>query len=98
MYALNAIVDLTLTAAAKINITGLEQGCQMVCFQTKKSQFGLILEGFRMEIAGIFYGHLEYYMAICDIFWPFGNVVVIWYILPCFGILCQDKSGYPGLE
>jgi hypothetical protein len=29
---------------------------------------------------------------------PFGNVVVIWYIFPRFGILCQDKSGNPGQE
>jgi hypothetical protein len=27
--------------------------------------------------------------------WPFGNVVVIWYIFPRFGILCQEKSGNP---
>jgi hypothetical protein len=27
--------------------------------------------------------------------WPFGNVVVIWYIFPSFVILCQEKSGNP---
>jgi hypothetical protein len=27
--------------------------------------------------------------------WLFGNVVVIWYIFPRFGILCQEKSGNP---
>jgi hypothetical protein len=26
---------------------------------------------------------------------PFGNVVVIWYIFLCFGILCREKSGNP---
>jgi hypothetical protein len=31
---------------------------------------------------GTFYGHLVYFMA-------FGNLVVIWYIFPRFGILCQ---------
>jgi hypothetical protein len=31
---------------------------------------------------GIFNGH-------------FGNFVVIWYIFPPFGILCQEKSGNP---
>jgi hypothetical protein len=29
--------------------------------------------------------------------WPFGNLVVIWYIFPRFGILCQEKSGNPAL-
>jgi hypothetical protein len=26
---------------------------------------------------------------------PFGNVVVICYNIPCFGILCHEKSGNP---
>jgi hypothetical protein len=29
------------------------------------------------------------------ILWSFGNVVVIWYIFPRFGKLCQEKSGNP---
>jgi hypothetical protein len=33
-------------------------------FSNKKSQFGEILEGLIWEIVVIFYGHLEYYMAI----------------------------------
>jgi hypothetical protein len=37
----------------------------MVYFQTKKSQFGQILEGLTMENVGIFYGHLEYFTAMC---------------------------------
>jgi hypothetical protein len=41
-----------------------------------------------MENVGIFYGHLGYFAAIWYILWPFGNVVVIWYIfspvLVCF--------------
>jgi hypothetical protein len=37
-----------------------------------------------------------YFMVIWHILWPLGNVVVIWYIFPCFGILCQEKSGSPG--
>jgi hypothetical protein len=34
---------------------------------------------------GVVYSHLVY----------FGNVVVLWYIFPRFGILCQEKSGNP---
>jgi hypothetical protein len=58
-------------------------------FSNQKSQFGQILEDLRMENAGIFYGHLEYLAVIRYILWPFGNVVVIWYIFLYFGILCQ---------
>jgi hypothetical protein len=45
---------------------------------------------------------LVYFMAIWNILrsfwyilWPFGNVVVIWYVFPRFGNLCQEKSGNP---
>jgi hypothetical protein len=48
-----------------------------------------------MENAGIFYGHLEYFTVIRYILLQFGNAVVIWYIFPCFGISCQEKSGNP---
>jgi hypothetical protein len=36
--------------------------------------------------------------SIWYVLWPFGNFVTIWYILPRLGILCQEKSGNPGLE
>jgi hypothetical protein len=39
---------------------------------------------------------LEYFTGIWYILRPFGNVVVIWYIFPRFGILCEEKSGSPG--
>jgi hypothetical protein len=45
-----------------------------------------------MENAGIFYGHLEYFMVIWNILWSFGifyghleYFMVIWYILWPFG-------------
>jgi hypothetical protein len=49
-----------------------------------------------MENTSIFYGHLEYFTVIWYILWTFGNVVVISYIFPLFGIMCQEKSGNPG--
>jgi hypothetical protein len=39
------------------------------------------------EKVGIFYGYLEYIMAIWYILWPFGNLVAAWYIFLLFGIL-----------
>jgi hypothetical protein len=47
-----------------------------------------------MENIGIFYGHLEYFTAIWYILWPFGNVVVIWYLYIYFPILvnCVKKN------
>jgi hypothetical protein len=44
-----------------------------------------------MENVGILCGHLEYFTVICCLLWPFGNVVVIRYIFPRFGILCQEN-------
>jgi hypothetical protein len=51
-----------------------------------------------MENADDCYGHTEYFTVIWYILWPFCNVVVIWFIFPRFGILCQEKSGNPGEE
>jgi hypothetical protein len=51
-----------------------------------------------MENAGIFYGHWKYSTVLWYILWPFGNVVVIWYIFPHFGKLCQEKYGNPPLK
>jgi hypothetical protein len=31
------------------------------------------------------------------ILWPFGNLLVIWYIFPRFGIFHHENSDYPGL-
>jgi Na+/H+-dicarboxylate symporter len=49
-----------------------------------------------MENVGIFMfiGNILLQFGI-HILWPFGNVVVSWYIFPRFGILCQEKSGNP---
>jgi hypothetical protein len=51
-----------------------------------------------MENAGIFYGLLEYFAVIWYILWPFCNVMLIWYDFPRFGILCQEKIGYPAFQ
>jgi hypothetical protein len=48
-----------------------------------------------MEKVGIFFGNLEYISAIWDILWHYNNLVAIQYISPCFGIMCQKKSGKP---
>jgi hypothetical protein len=63
------------------------RGCQMLYLQTKNPNLGKV---------GIFFGHLDYISAILYILRPFCNLVVIWYISPSFGILCQEKSGSPG--
>jgi hypothetical protein len=70
----------------------------MVCFQTKNPNLGKLWRVLLWKILGyfltiwsilrpleIFYGHLVY-------------IVVIWYILPRFGILDQEKSGNPACE
>jgi hypothetical protein len=46
---------------------------------------------FVMENVSILYGHLDYFTGIWQILWPFGNFVVIWYILPSFGTLHQKN-------
>jgi hypothetical protein len=74
-------------------VSGLPDGL----FSNQKTQFGLILEGLRLEKVYIFF------MAIWNILWIFGifynhlvHFVFICYILSGFGIMYQEKSGNPG--
>jgi hypothetical protein len=88
----------------------VHQGCQMVYFQTKKSQFGYILEGLGIESVGIFYGRLEYtyyrhllyVIIIWNILRPFDiffdrlvYFVVIWYNIPQIWYVAQRKIWQP---
>jgi hypothetical protein len=76
----------------------MEQGCQMVCFQTKNPDLGKF---WRVLLWKIF----VYCMTIWSILRPleilFDHLVyfvVIWYIFLHFGILDQEKSGNPDME
>jgi hypothetical protein len=69
------------------------QGCQMVCFQTKNLNFGKFWRVLLRKT-------LVYFMTIWSILRPLEifyvhlvYFVVFWYIFPCFGILDQEKSG-----
>jgi hypothetical protein len=72
----------------------VEQGCQMVYFQTKT----LILEGFGMENDGILYGHLAFLRnlhTLCPFGWYF-NCCLVYF--PSFGMPHEKQSGNPALE
>jgi hypothetical protein len=45
----------------------VESGLPDGFFSNQKSQFGQILEGHRLEIVDIFYGHFEYFTDIWDV-------------------------------
>jgi hypothetical protein len=67
------------------------QGCQMVCFQTKPPFW----EPLELKKFGIFYDHLV--CTLCGhllfISWQFGICYGNSLKYPHFGILCQEKSG-----
>jgi hypothetical protein len=67
----------------------------MVYFPNKKAKFGQFLEGLAMKKVGIFFSHLKYITGIWYILMPFGNLLAIWYIFACLGILYKEKSGNP---
>jgi hypothetical protein len=81
-------------------IAGKDQGCQMVYFQTKTTNFGKFWRALHsLENVVLFYVHLEYFADIWYI------LMTIWYILcslgaffPGFGIMHQEKSGNPGKD
>jgi hypothetical protein len=69
----------------------------MVCFQTKNPSLGKFCRALEWKMQ-------VYFMLICNMlqslglfYGHFGNVVVLWYIFPRFGILCHEKSGNPGM-
>jgi hypothetical protein len=69
-----------------------------ICFKTKNhnlGKFGKIWESLGMETVGLFYGHLVF-LGLLGIF--YGILVyfmVIWYMVPRFGMLYEGKSGNP---
>jgi hypothetical protein len=62
----------------------------MVYFETKNTNLGKFWVSLKWNV-------LVYFILIWYIILPFGDVVVIWYIFPRFGIMCQEKSGNPSL-
>jgi hypothetical protein len=70
------------------------QGCQMVCFQTKNPNLGKFWRIVDWKM-------LKYFMAIWNIFWTFGIFMTIWYILCSLGTLflalvyCTKKIWQP---
>jgi hypothetical protein len=67
----------------------VQQGCQMVYFQTKYIILGKILEGLRSENVDKFYAHWEYFRDIWNIIWPLVTFCVhlvnyfpFWYYVP----------------
>jgi hypothetical protein len=61
-----------------------KQGCQMAYFQTKNPDLGKIWRALEWKM-------LECFMVIWYILWPFGNLVVIWYIFPRL-VYCVKKK------
>jgi hypothetical protein len=65
-----------------------DQGCQMVCFQTKNPNLGKFWRVLQWKMLvyilcpfGLFYSHWKYFYSHLVYF------VVIWYIFPRFGVL-----------
>jgi hypothetical protein len=70
-------------------------------FSNQKSKFGYILEDLGKENVGLFAcGYLGYTyirpFVIC--YCTFGNLVVIWYILPPFWYIVSRKIWQPWVE
>jgi hypothetical protein len=63
----------------------------MVYFQTKKSQFGYILDGFVMEDVCVFMDIWSILRLFHTLHVHFVYFVVIWIIFPCVGILFQKN-------
>jgi hypothetical protein len=62
----------------------LEQGCQMVCFQTKNPSLGKFWRVLQWKMLvyfmtiGLFYGNWKYFIPIWYILWSFGIFFPVW--------------------
>jgi hypothetical protein len=72
----------------------IDQGCQMVCFQTKNPNLGKFWRVLQWKI-GIFCGHLVHFTVFCYILGTFGIVRGNLVYISRFGILYQEKSSRP---
>jgi hypothetical protein len=71
----------------------------MLCFQTKNPNLGTFCSALEWKVLFICYGYLEYFTAIWYILWPFGNVVLIWYVFLRFGTyIVSRKIWQPWLD
>jgi hypothetical protein len=85
----------------RLRNNGVEQGCQIACFQAKNPNLGKFWRVFQWKmLVHKSYGYLVYFMYGQLIYF-----VAIWYILCLFGILfpflvhyMKKKSGNPGVE
>jgi hypothetical protein len=72
------------------DLADLAAGLPEGIFQTKNPNLGKFWRDLQCCTA------IKYNVsAICYILWPFGKLVVIWYIFPRFGIMYREKSGNP---
>jgi hypothetical protein len=70
------------------------QGCQMVYFQTKNSQFGYILEGLAIEELStfhgyVFYGHLVF---LCNCILVYLMILRYTYFPEFWYLVCTKKN------
>jgi hypothetical protein len=84
--------------AVRTEDRSVQQGCQMVSFQTKNPNLGKFWRAQDWKM-------LIYFKAIWNISQKFGifydhlvHFVFIWYIFSGFGIMYQEKSGNPASD
>jgi hypothetical protein len=64
-----------------ICVCGLKHGSQMEYFQTKNNNLGRFWVDLQWPF-GLFYGHLEYFVALWYILWLFGIFSQFWHVVP----------------
>jgi hypothetical protein len=71
---------------------GLEQGCQMVSFQTKNSNLGKFWRALGEKLLIQFMAILEYFTDVWDILWPFGTICVSFGTFFQVLVSCTEKN------
>jgi hypothetical protein len=76
----------------------LDQGCLMVCCQTKNPNLGKFWRVLQWKMLVYFKDTWSIVRSFVIFYRHLVQFVVIWYISSSFGILYQEKSGNPVLD
>jgi hypothetical protein len=76
----------------------MQQGCQMVCFQTKNPNLGKFWKVLLWKILVNFMTNWPILRPLEKFYFHLVYFVVILYIFPRFGISDQEKSGNPDMQ
>jgi hypothetical protein len=97
MFGMMALIGI-LKSDPELGEGYVNQGCQMVCFQTKNPNLGEFWRVLQWKMMVYFMDTWSILRSFVRFYGHLVQFVIIWYIFSRFGILFQEKSGNPDVN